>query len=544
MIFDSSLFDSSLLRTRLGCVAVAFLLYFGMGMRVRNLEIPTGRSPDETNYTLQANRLVNEGSAGLRSIAAEYQSDPAARLAGPPTRAGYLWLLAATMRITGKTDASAGAILSCAASIGSLLMLTLIGIRFFPPWATLFALLFFIVSPAEQELARRAWTDALVGFLGLSLVYVASEITHGTQQRDMQQRIWQQRVWHWVFVLLGCVGIVVKEFGSVIFALCAIWVLWVMLVQRKEYRNGLTLMVGGLVGTAAILAWLAYAIGGFSVLVETVLNWRGAHVANTYALEYQSGPGTFLLRAFYVISPMAGVLCAVGLAVLLVSRWKPGWMPAAGADDPADWPVIRGMAIFSLGFLALPMLLPNWLNLRYVSVLFGPFYLIAGVGFWYVASLGWARLNDLPRKILAAILIVAVGLAAASDAKRFNRIFVWDGVGDLSVKLILDRADLFAAEKTVKRAPTAENYLTLCWRYEQNWRYQDSIAACQRALQLNPGYAEAYDQLAVAHVDLEMWDEAILAARRALQLNPELRKAQANLARSIEQRRLRDEVAK
>ncbi len=533
--------DSPLLRTRAGCVVTTLLLCLGIGMRVKNLEIPTGRSPDETNYTLQANRLLNEGTtAGLRGIAAEYQSDPAARLAGPPTRAGYLWLLAATLhisgRVTGKSDASAGAILSCATSIGSLLMLTLIGIRFFPPWATLFAMLFFIVSPVEQELARRAWADALVGFLGLAVVYTAAEIT-----RDSTRRFWQV-----AFILLGCIGIVVKEFGAVIFALCAAWVLWVMLVQRKQRREGLALMAAGLAGTLASIGWLAYSVDGVGSLVQIVLDWRGAHVGNLYAMEYQSGPGTFLLRAFYVISPMAGVLCAVGLAVLLISRWKPRWMPAAAADeaDPADWQTLRWIAIFSLGFLALPMILPNWLNLRYVSVLFGPFYLLAGLGFWLVASLGGNRMKGIPHKLFAAVLIVGVVIGAASDDKRFDRIFVWDGVGDLSVKLILDRADLFAAEKQVKRAPTAENYLTLCWRYEQNWRYKDSIAACQKALQLRPDYAEAYDQLAVAYVDLELWNDAIQAAQRALQLNPQLLKAQANLARSIAQKRSRDEVAK
>jgi hypothetical protein len=55
--------------------------------------------------------------------------------------------------------------------------LALIGLRFFPNEATLFALLFFAVSPGELELARRTWGDALTGLISLSLVYVAGEIT-------------------------------------------------------------------------------------------------------------------------------------------------------------------------------------------------------------------------------------------------------------------------------------------------------------------------------------------------------------------------------
>jgi tetratricopeptide (TPR) repeat protein len=100
------------------------------------------------------------------------------------------------------------------------------------------------------------------------------------------------------------------------------------------------------------------------------------------------------------------------------------------------------------------------------------------------------------------------------------------------VKLILDRADMFQAERFAKRRPTPENYLELCRRYEQNWRYRDWLAACRNALRLRTNYAEAYDQLAVAHVDLEQWDEAAEAAQRALELDPTLPRAKFNLERA------------
>jgi len=520
--------EAPLLQTRLGCTAVAVLLCLGIGLRLANLDIVTGRSPDETNYTRQANILQRDGTAGLRGIAAEYQRDPAARLAGPPTRAGYLWMLAATMQLTGKNDESVGAVLSCAASIGSLFILTLLGIRFFPPWATLFALLFLAVSPAELELARRTWADALVGFLGLSLVYVAGEITHDSQQRS----------WHWLFVLLGSLGTLVKEFGAVVFGFCAVWVLWVMLIQRRDFRSGLALMTGVLVGEGVSVVWLANSIGGLSVLVQTVINWRAAHVANTYAMEYQSGPGYLLLSAFRIISPVAALFCLIGLAVMLLSRRRVRSfrLPV----DAANWQVVGWTALFALGYLALPVILPNWLNLRYVSVLFGPFYLLAGVGFWCAASVCWNRLGGFHRRVFAAIVILGLAIGAASDYRRFDRMFVRNGLGDLSVRLVLDRANMTAAEKLVKRAPTAENYLNLCRLYDRNWRYRDSVAACQKALQLRPDSAEANNSLSAAYIALEMWDEAIQAAQQALEHDPNLPLARENLARALEQKRLRD----
>ena len=152
------------------------------------------------------------------------------------------------MRLTGGRDERVGAYLSCAASIGSLFVLALIGVRFFPSWATFFALLFFAVSPMELAVSRRAWPDALVEFLGFSLVYVAAEIT-----RDSARRIW-----YLLFVVLGSLGIAVKESGPVGYGFCAIWVLWVLLIERREWVNGAVLMAGGLAGLAITMSHLLH----------------------------------------------------------------------------------------------------------------------------------------------------------------------------------------------------------------------------------------------------------------------------------------------
>ena len=297
-------------------------------------------------------------------------------------------------------------------------------------------------------------------------------------------------------------------------------------------------MAGVLAGTGVTIALIANSIGGFSVMVQTVSNWLTAHEANSYAIEFQSGPGYFLLRGFQVISPVAALFCVIGLAVMLLSRRRPGLLRLR--DEDGKWEVIGWVVLFLLGYLALAMILPHWLNLRYVSMLFGPFYLLAGVGYWYATSVCWNRLGILQRKVFATLIILGVGVGAVSDFRRFDRIFVRNGVGDLSIKLVLDRADMTAAEKKVKRAPTAENYLNLCRLYDQNWRYPDSVAACRKALQLKPDYAEAYNNLTAAYVEQEMWDEAIQAAQQALQLNPKLTLARDNLARSLDQKRLRD----
>jgi 4-amino-4-deoxy-L-arabinose transferase-like glycosyltransferase len=412
--------------TQLGIATIGALLCLGAVLRVANLSNVSSRSPDERVYTAQAKALLEKGQAGLRSLIAEFQQDPVVRRYPPPTRLGYLWPLAAAMRLTGERDERVGAYLSCAASMGSLFILALIGVRFFPSWATFFALLFFAVSPMELAISRRAWTDALVEFLGLSLVYVAAEITADSARR----------IWYLLFVVLGSLGIAVKEFGPVGYGLCAIWVLWVLLIERREWVNGAVLVAGGLAGFAITITWLAISVGGLSVFAKIATSFPSSNPANHYVIEYQSGPGYLLLRALEIMSPVAAVLGLVGLGVLLFSHRKLtlSHVPA----EAANWPVVGWITLFMLAYLAFPMVLPHCLNLRYISVLFGPFYLIAGLGFWYCASLCCNRLKTFDRRVFAGLAIAALSIGAVADYNRFQKIFVRDAVEDLSIKMVLD----------------------------------------------------------------------------------------------------------
>jgi hypothetical protein len=413
-------------RTQVGIATIAALLCLGAALRVANLSNVTLRSPDEREYSIQAKTLLRRGQAGVRSLIVEYQHSPILRLYPTPTRLGYLWPLTAAMRLTGGRDEKVGAYLSCAASIGSLFILALIGVRFFPSWATFFALLFFAVSPMELALSRRAWTDAPVEFLGLSLIYVAAEIT-----RDSARRIW-----YLLFVVLGSLGIAFKESGLVGYGFCAVWILWILLIERKEWANGAVLMAGGLAGLAITIGWLAISVGGLSVLANIVTNIPSSNAENLDAIGYQSGPGYLLLRALEIMSPVTAVLGLVGLGVLLFSHRKLNLLHVPA--EAANWQVVDWITLFMLAYLALPMLLPHWLNLRYISVLFGPFYLIAGLGFWYCASLCWNRLKTFDRRVFAGLAIAALSIVAVADYHRFQRIFIRDGLVDLSIRAVLN----------------------------------------------------------------------------------------------------------
>src|SRR4051812_7645255 len=93
---------SDLWRTPVGIAAIVGLLSLGIWLRVTNLDNVAFRSPDEQTYTRQAIVVLNEGTGGIRTMAAEYLRD-----AQHPARAAYIWLVAATMRVSGRADENA-----------------------------------------------------------------------------------------------------------------------------------------------------------------------------------------------------------------------------------------------------------------------------------------------------------------------------------------------------------------------------------------------------------------------------------------------------
>ncbi len=396
--------------------AAGLILLLGIGVRIANLGNVNSRTPDERVYRSQADTWRQQGTAGLRSLAVGFERDPEARLYPPPTRVGMIRLMAAAMSFTGRDDESAGAILSCAASIGSLLMVGLIGFRgipSFPPWAALCGLLFYAVLPPELVIARRAWADALMELIGLVMVYSACEIT-----RD--SRRWSAYAG---FAIAGALGVTVKESMGVPLGVCGIWLLWVLAVKRHEFRNAAILVGGSVLAVAASVSWLAWSVGGdVSEVIRIIFSIPVSNAANAYALEYASGPPYLLLQAFWIISPVTALFFAAGV-----------YAGVAGKEATARW-----VTLFTVVQIVIAMAIPHWLNLRYVSVAFGCYCLVAGLGFWFVVSQILNRIEASDRKALAAMLgLVAMG-GAIADYARFERYFVRDGTADLSVKMVLD----------------------------------------------------------------------------------------------------------
>ncbi len=116
----------------------------------------------------------------------------------------------------------------------------------------------------------------------------------------------------------------------------------------------------------------------------------------------------------------------------------------------------------------------------------------------------WPELAELARQTLEI-------QPADDDALRYARIA---------------RANLSGEQGT----QTAEELLAQSLTHFQNGRYESVIATCQRALQLRPDYAEAFNNQCAAYNALGRFAEAKAACERALELKPDFELARNNLS--------------
>jgi hypothetical protein len=388
---------------------VSALILAGAGLRFGNMSNVTARTPDERVYTAFANVWNASGEAGLRTVTANYLASADAKLYPPPTRVGMVRLVAFAIRAAGHSDESAGAWVSCFASIASLMALAWIGMRFLPLPVALAALLFFVVFPGELILARRTWADAPAELFVLLVILCGCEILSSSPNYWL----------HAAFGICGAVGIAIKETVLIPYVLFAVCVAGALYLKDRVLTYPVRFCALAAIIPALGVVWLGYEAGGLSSFITVMAGIPEANAHNAYAVEYTSGPPYLLLYAFWIVSPALSALGALGMAVAFTRRGN----------------LVFLMALLVSAFLAIGMSVPHWINLRYAAFLFGPVCLLAGLGVWWLATL--PALRRVPATGLIACFSIALIAVAVGDYLRFERYFVRDGAPDLSIGFLL-----------------------------------------------------------------------------------------------------------
>jgi len=120
-----------------------------------------------------------------------------------------------------------------------------------------------------------------------------------------------------------------------------------------------------------------------------------------------------------------------------------------------------------------------------------------------------------------------ISQSRAEEARSFLQSALKLSPTDLTARDLLAQADGQATNQPAPQTP--EYYLDLSLRLYREERYVESIVASRRALDLRPGYAEAWNNICAAYNKLGRYDEAIAACEQALRSKPDFELARNNL---------------
>jgi hypothetical protein len=395
------------------------VILFALGaiVRLRHLHDVRTRTPDEIVYTRDA-KLI--GEKGIAPVVQQL-----------PLKVTYLTLLAGVMKMTGATDENVGARLSYCASLASLALVALIGVRFLPPLAAVYALLSTAFSLLSLVVARRCWQESLMECLGLLIVLFACEIT-----RD------HNKWWPYAALFVtGAFAVLVKQLGVI---LCVAAVLYVtaVLISRRAWRALAFLGAAGVV-TAAFTVFALSRVGIMGRLSTLWLNFYtlpATHPSlNPWAAENQSGPWYSMTWGLWIINPLNLALCAVaaGIAVMPRSVLQRLGLPLRAVDLSIlrllCWTTVFDIAVVSVAPLAQ--------NFRYLAPIYGPIYLLGGIGLWAAVTLVRQRPRWLAYPACAILAFLAVA-AVNADYNDFEQLYVEAGVHDLAISIVLHFPDL------------------------------------------------------------------------------------------------------
>jgi tetratricopeptide (TPR) repeat protein len=115
----------------------------------------------------------------------------------------------------------------------------------------------------------------------------------------------------------------------------------------------------------------------------------------------------------------------------------------------------------------------------------------------------------------------------ADEARALLRSALELSPTDLTARELLKQTDGQALNRPAP--PTPEFYLALSLQFYGEERYIESIVASRRALDLRPGYAEAWNNIGAAYNKLGRYEEAVAACEQALRYKPDFELARNNL---------------
>ena len=410
-------------------IGMLIVLIFTIGaiLRIHNLMDVPSRSPDEEVYIFQARTVVEHGMGSIKLMMHEYNRDSNMQLYPSPSRVGYLWLLSGVMKLIKAKDARAGVYISCFFSIAALLLLIAAGLRFFNSWITLCALLFMSASPMALTVTRRVWQESMLVCLGFFLVYAACEI----------KRASNKIFWYILLVLVGSYCVMIKMMCLFVFGLCVGYLLWILCIKEKSFYKARLLVILSMVGLGVSLFIISYFAGGFQAIVKYITITRSLEPKVLYAAQCESGPWYQFIEMLWMLEPVSTILFFIGITGVFLS--KANYIKKITLPIIKDTSGISWIVFFTIAYMvALFIFKEHTLNLRFVSFLYIPFYLLSGLGLWCIISLAKKAFKTLHFYLASTIIAIIIITSAFNNYHTFNT-FISNPISkDLSIRILRD----------------------------------------------------------------------------------------------------------
>ena len=411
---------------RLRLVTAVWLCLFvvvsttAIALRLSNREVAS-RSPDEEVYIHYATRVAGSGIEGGRELVKSYNRDIHVWVYPTPIRLGYIYLVAAVMKLSGASGERAAVSISSVFSIGGFFVTALLGLRFFDRWAVLVALALLSVSPIDLAIARRAWQDGVWGCIGLLLFYLCLEASISIRPKT----------WRICFWVVGAYYLTIKGSAFVVYGLCTLWLVGSTWVQDGSLHKCLRLVLVSVLVGAASFAALAWCAGGAFSVIETIQHNLLSRGWNNDR-QFNSGPWYSFFLGFLALSPITTLLSIAGIAMIMLPR-NSRVVCLDRRQRQAAWAMIY--LIFFLLFVA--TVPANFKNLRYVTILVGPFCLLSGLAVVYLLAFANVKLPLWGYHFAVCAVALGLGLTCVTDYRKFERIFVRSQLDDLSIVRVI-----------------------------------------------------------------------------------------------------------
>jgi tetratricopeptide (TPR) repeat protein len=531
-------------------VAVFAVVSLALVLRTAHLTDIGSRSPDERVYAQYAQRVALDGLGAYREMFSDYAAEPSRWLYPSPSRLVHVLAFAAVMKVTGSSTPQAGAAVSWAFGIASVLLLAAFGRRFFGRATGLWAALFLATYVVELEFARRAWGESTATFLSLALMYAACAL-------ESQPARWR---WRLAFFAAGTACLLLKETSAFAYVLCGLWLIGCRLAKSRDAAGAALLAAAGLASVLVAFGVLALLSGSVGHALACVLHELGSGLGSKeWGAQNASGPWYRFGQLLWLMAPLTASMALLGAVAVVkprATRVFEGFEPSA--RTPASLALL-----LVLGFVGASAFGPNLQYLRIMAPANPSYCLLAalGVRLLLTQSEDWVRGRVYP--LLTILLPVAIAVMSVRDYTLYRDVVIASGMQDLTVPWLMqgierrDDRQLASSQKALQgsppeaAAPGAPRALTpqplgpgatpkaLLERSVQHCRRQE-YAACVRAakaaLQGDPKLAEAWNNAAAGYAGLHLWDDAARHASQALRLRPDFQLAKNNLAWISEER--------